>query len=197
MTTVTATLIPTAVLSFSRRPERADAEEFAEDIVLREDGGEEDGDRPWMVPISTRLLLFTFLPRPACGFEQEALSGQAPQPPAPPLPSPESRFARRPGCRTRKKRRPAEDEDQTGSIKPDRIGNPNSELGPRKNSRMMPMAKQRRREPDAHAEPVDDGGQDAVLLRVHLGAAEDNAIDDDERQVDPERLVERRGKRPG
>ena len=40
-----------------------------------------------------------------------------------------------------------------------------------------------------HARAVNGGVDDTVLAGIHFGAAEDDAVDDDQRQIDAERLI--------
>ena len=49
------------------------------------------------------------------------------------------------------------------------------------------------RKAKAHARAVNGGIHDAVLARVHLGAAENDAVDDDQRQIDTKGLVQAEG----
>ena len=49
---------------------------------------------------------------------------------------------------------------------------------------------QRQRKAETHAETVDRGINHTVLVGVHFGSAEDDAVDDDQRQIHTQRLIQ-------
>ena len=49
------------------------------------------------------------------------------------------------------------------------------------------------REAEAHARAVNGGIHNAVLAGIHLGPAEDDAVDNDQRQIHAQRLIQAEG----